>query len=445
MNNKLFSFLNIRNDILKGNISIIDLVENSLNLIKNIEPKVKAFANISEKNSIELAIKSQKRYKENKPLSILDGCPFAVKDMINTADIPTEMNNSFYSNWYAPVDAACVKALKNAGAILIGKTVTTPFAVGHTNNTRNPHDYKKTPGGSSSGSGAAVGAGIVPIALGTQTRGSLLRPASFCGAVGFKPSLNSIHMGGIHPLSPTLDHVGVIGASISDTWAALYFMSQVRGGFTAHKPFVNEKIPNSKNHVKKIGIFKFDEWKNSGITTTKEFEKIVERLGDYGCKIIFSNDDSELFNLEKELIKIIDNDSINILAYEIDWPYNAYPREILDDRIIELLDKKKNIDISEYIHLIEHRNILIKKVQNLKNNFDFFMTLTSSGPAPEIKKSTGSRHYQVPWTYLGFPSISLPLINVDKMPVGVQILGFKNYDFELAINANFICDMINNN
>ncbi|PPR77841.1 MAG: putative amidase AmiD [Alphaproteobacteria bacterium MarineAlpha2_Bin1] len=444
MNNKLFSFLNIQKEILMGKISIVELVQNSFHKIKNLEPKIKAFANISENNAIELAIKSEKRYREKKPLSILDGCPFAVKDMINTAKIPTEMNNPFYANWYAPVDAACVNALKAAGAILIGKTVTTPFAVGHTNDTRNPHDYKKTPGGSSSGSGAAVGSGIIPFALGTQTRGSLIRPASFCGAVGFKPTLNSIHMGGIHPLSATLDHVGVIGATVPDTWSALYFMSQVRGGFSGHKPFVNQEIFNKKKQIKKIGIFKFDEWNKSGIDTIKEFEKVTDEIKSYGCEIIFSNDNSKLLNIEKELTYIIENDSIDILAYELDWPYNSYPNEILDDRIIELLDRKKNIRTVDYIKMIEHRNKLIEKVQKLKSNFDFFMTLSSTGPAPEIKESTGSRHYQVPWTYLGFPSISLPLIEVEKMPVGVQILGFGNYDYELALKANIIFELLYN-
>ena len=445
MKNNLFSYLNIQKEISSGKISVVDIVQNTFKKIKSLDPKINAFTNVSEKKSLELAIKSEKRYQEKKSLSALDGCPFAVKDMINTSDIPTEMNSSFFLNWHAPVDAACVKALKAAGAILIGKTVTTPFAVGHTNNTRNPHNNKKTPGGSSSGSGAAVGAGIVPFALGTQTRGSLLRPASFCGAVGFKPTLNSIHMGGIHPLSPTLDHVGVIGSTVNDTWLALYYMSQVRGGFSGHKPFKYKNISNKKQTIKRIGIFKFDEWNKSGIATINEFEKIIEKIKSFGCKLIFSTDESELLNLEKELIYIIENDSINILAYELDWPYNAYPRDILDDRIIELFERKKNINTSEYIKLIKRREILIKKVQNLRKNYDFFMTLSSSGPAPEIKESTGSRHYQVPWTYLGFPSISLPLMSVDKMPVGVQILGFKNYDFDLAIKANFISDMIKNN
>ena len=132
MNSKLFTFINKREEIIKGNISIVELVENSIKEITKLEPKIKAFANLSQKNTLELAKESEIRYKENKQLSILDGCPFAVKDMINTSDIPTEMNSSYYSNWLPPVDAACVSALRKAGAILIGKTVTTPFAVGHT-------------------------------------------------------------------------------------------------------------------------------------------------------------------------------------------------------------------------------------------------------------------------------------------------------------------------
>ena len=446
MASELFSFLNKREEIIKGEISIIDLVQNSINKITDLEPKIKAFANLSKINTIELAKNSEKRYRENKQLSILDGCPFAVKDMINTLDIPTEMNSPYYSNWMPPVDAACVSALKKAGAILIGKTVTTPFAVGHTNQTRNPHDQKKTPGGSSSGSGAAVGAGIIPIALGTQTRGSLLRPASFCGAVGFKPSLNSIHMGGIHPLSPTLDHIGVIGASVPDAWAALYIMSQVTGGSTAHKPFSKYKIINKKTNLDKIAIIKFGEWQNTGAATLKEFQNIIDKIKFSGCDVIsIDNNYFEVSEIEEELIKIIDNDSMDILAYELDWPYTSYPIEILDERITELLDRKKTIDNHKYITLIKKRNHLIERVNSLKNNFDLFISLSSTGPAPQITQSTGSRHFQVPWTYLGFPSISLPLINIDGMPVGIQILGFKDDDYNLAIKANLISDIVNNN
>ena len=446
MNSKLFTFINKREEIIKGNISIVELVENSIKEITKLEPKIKAFANLSQKNTLELAKESEIRYKENKQLSILDGCPFAVKDMINTSDIPTEMNSSYYSNWLPPVDAACVSALRKAGAILIGKTVTTPFAVGHTNKTRNPHDQKKTPGGSSSGSGAAVGAGILPIALGTQTRGSLIRPASFCGAVGFKPSLNSIHMGGIHPLSPTLDHVGVIGASISDAWAALYLMSQVTGGSTEHKPFTQHKIINKKTNLKKIAIIKFGEWKNVESDIINEFERIIDKIKFSGCEVISINNDSlELSKIEKELIEIIDKDSMDILAYELDWPYTSYPINILDERIVELLDRKKTVSYDKYNMLIKKRNFLIKKINLLKNNFDLFISLSSTGSAPEITESTGSRHFQVPWTYLGFPSISLPLININRMPVGIQILGFKNDDYELAIRANLITEIVNNN
>ena len=131
---------------------------------------------------------------------MVDGCPIGIKDIMDTRDMPTQMGSAVYAGWQPRYDAACVQALRAGGAVIVGKTVTTAFACGATNATRNPHDLQRTPGGSSSGSGAAVGAGMLPVALGTQTQGSALRPASYCAAVGFKPTHGTLSMHGIHPI-----------------------------------------------------------------------------------------------------------------------------------------------------------------------------------------------------------------------------------------------------
>ncbi len=243
-------FVAARADFLDGSDTPRDFLERGLAILETRDGDVRAFVTTRLEAARVDADAATERYKGGRPLSLLDGCPLAVKDMIQTGDLPTQMGSPLFEGWQAPVDAACVHALRHAGAVVVGKTVTTEFAAGHTNETRNPHDLERTPGGSSSGSGAAVGAGMVPLALGTQTRGSVIRPAAFNGAVGFKPALDGIHMGGVHPLSPTLDHVGIIGAALADVWAAAHIMAGVPGGVSGHHALKGTQERTAKHTAK---------------------------------------------------------------------------------------------------------------------------------------------------------------------------------------------------
>ena len=186
---------------------------------------------------VTLGLDSARRPPNNRRAAIaqasrsraVDGMPIGVKDIMDTADLPTQMGNAIYKGWQPRWDAACVHAMRSGGAIVVGKTVTTAFACGETNETRNPLDLTRTPGGSSSGSAAAVGAGMVPAALGTQTQGSTLRPAGFCGAFGFKPTHGALTMQGVHPISITHDHLGVIAGSLEDLWSVASHIATASG------------------------------------------------------------------------------------------------------------------------------------------------------------------------------------------------------------------------
>lgn len=432
------SFSDYRKKIIDGQTTITEILENSLSKIQELNPSIRAFVTTDTKNLYQQAIASDRRYKEGNTLSVLDGCPIGIKDMINTKDLPTQMNSPIYKNWHAPMDAACVNALISAGLIVIGKTVTTSFAVGHTNETTNPYDINRTPGGSSSGSGASVGAGMVPIAIGTQTRGSLLRPASFCGSVGFKPTHNSIHLGGVHPLSPTLDHLGVISNSISDAFNCVKIMTKTRSSFSGHNSLQKNLSNSDIMPIKNLAILEFNEWHSAGKETETEFNKIVKTLSSAGCKIFSTDNDATLKIIENDLINIIDTESLDILAYEMDWPFNSYPREQLDGRILDLLEKGESISFNDYHILLKKRIKIREKINSLCKKYDAFLSLSSTGPAPFGNENTGSRHYQVPWTYLGFPAFSLPLLIVEGMPVGIQLMGFKNQDEILGKQAQWI-------
>ena len=200
-----------------GRGSPSDLMENCLAAIAELESEIGAFVHRNEDAARAAAALSTQRWRDGKELSLIDGMPVGIKDIVETIDMPTEMGSPLYKGWRSGRDAASVAALREAGAIVLGKTVTTEFAATFPGGTRNPWDLTRTPGGSSSGSAAAVAAGMISVGLGTQVVGSIIRPASFCGCVGFKPSLGAINRGGSHDaLSQSCD--GALAASLEDVW-----------------------------------------------------------------------------------------------------------------------------------------------------------------------------------------------------------------------------------
>src|SRR5689334_20326682 len=211
-------FFKARARFIEGSDTPNDYLARCIATIEARDRDVRAFVTLGLDNARRAAEESTRRYRAGTPLSPVDGMPIGVKDIMDTADLPTQMGNALYKGWQPRWDAACVHALRSGGAIVVGKTVTTAFAGGETNECRNALDTRRTPGGSSSGSGAAVGAGMVPAALGTQTQGSTLRPAAYNGAFGLKPTHGVLTMQGVHPISFTHDHLGVIAGSLEDTW-----------------------------------------------------------------------------------------------------------------------------------------------------------------------------------------------------------------------------------
>src|SRR5260370_28184730 len=193
------------------------MLERCLSRLAEFEPTVGAFVHYDDAAARAAADRSTERWRVGRPLSAIDGMPVGVKDVIETADMPTQMGSALFAGWRSERDAASVAALREAGAVILGKTVTTEFAAREPRGPRNPWDAERTPGGSSSGSAAAVACGMVPAALGTQRLGSIVRPASFCGCVGFKPSVGSITRAGGHDyLSPSCTRG--LAASLEDAW-----------------------------------------------------------------------------------------------------------------------------------------------------------------------------------------------------------------------------------
>jgi Asp-tRNA(Asn)/Glu-tRNA(Gln) amidotransferase A subunit family amidase len=200
-----------------------------LKAVEQFEPGIGAFVHLDTSAAVAAAQRSTERWRSGKPLSRIDGMPIGVKDIIETVDMPTQMGSPIYQNWRSGRDAASVAALRAAGAVILGKTVTTEFAATVPRGTRNPLDARRTPGGSSSGSAAAVASGMVSAALGTQVIGSILRPSSFCGCVGFKPTIGAINRGGSHDGLSQSAH-GPIAASLEDAWIVAREIADRVGG-----------------------------------------------------------------------------------------------------------------------------------------------------------------------------------------------------------------------
>src|ERR1700749_3271412 len=276
-------------------------LDETLKRIAALDPTIGAFVRINRDGATKAADASGARWKAGKPLSPIDGMPVAIKDIIETADMPTGQGSPMWEGTDWKRDSASVHALREAGAGIIGKTTTTEFASSHPcHKTQNPHDPKRTPGGSSSGSAAAVGAGMVPAGLGTQVAASILRPASFCGAVGFKPSVGAINRSG----SP--DHFnqtcqGAVGAALADTWAVLRAIADRAGGDPGFIGLTGDVDFKTRTKPGKLAIVETFGWKNTSEGGRKAFAAAKQRLQTVGIELLSRADDPDIEAVEQSL------------------------------------------------------------------------------------------------------------------------------------------------
>jgi len=433
------SFTAARARFLDGSDTPRDFLERCIATIEAREPALKAWVALDLPAARRAADAASARYRDHQPLSAVDGCPLAVKDIIGTADFPTQMNSPAFAGWHTRYDAAPVHAMRKGGAVVVGKTVTTEFAVGGPGPTTNAFDNDCTPGGSSSGSAAAVGAGMVPVAFGTQTQGSTIRPASYNGAVGFKPTLGALPLGGVHPLSHTLDHLGVIGATLDDVWCTASQTSLALGNagqrfLTGAGALAPEPVkPRRMIHLHTKG------WSEIDTHTREAFGSFLAALGEQGVKIINRSNDRRVAQLETKLDAWVDS-GLDILAYEMRWPYEAYVDRhgtLIGERIRKLVQRAQSITPAQYERLLDDRAVMRAEVRSVAAGTDGFVTLAASSTAPRGLELTGSRTFLAYWSGLGFPTFSLPLLAVGEMPLGVQWMGLAHTDGKLAASANW--------
>jgi Asp-tRNA(Asn)/Glu-tRNA(Gln) amidotransferase A subunit family amidase len=323
--------------------------------------------------------------------------------------------------------------------VLVGKTVTTEFAIGESGPTTNPFDRKRTPGGSSSGSAAAVACGMVPAALGTQTVGSIVRPASYCGIVGFKPTTGLLHMGGIHTLSKTCDHLGVLAATVEDAWLIASRISLGVGSPGSRFLPAAETLPAAQKPASFIRLYT-DGWHEIDDETKDRFEDEMARVRSAGVAVASRDTDRAVARLEKELESRRDA-ATALTMYEMTWPFCEYIRrhgKRIGPQIRAMMEQSAGITPSDYEAMLAERARVQKAVAAAGASHDAFVTVASSGPAPLGLKHTGSRTFPSYGSWLGLPAFSLPLMRVGHLPVGVQILGLHERDDRLCAIARWM-------
>jgi Asp-tRNA(Asn)/Glu-tRNA(Gln) amidotransferase A subunit family amidase len=411
-----------------------DFLERCLERMAEYEPTIRAFVCFDPAGPRAAADAATARYRAGRPLSPVDGCPVAVKDIIETADMPTQMNSAIFKDWHSGRDAASVYALRESGAVILGKTVTTEFAMAEPGPTCNPFDHGRTPGGSSSGSAAAVASGMTPVALGTQTAGSIVRPAAYCGVHGFKPSHAALNMGGIHPLSNSHDTLGTIAGSLADAWLVARHIAAIVGGTPPHPGLQGPTdLPAPRAPAKLIRI-ETDAWSETDAATRDAFEAAVGTLAENGVAILDRRNTPEVERLEAALHGIDETARI-VSTFERRWPYLDYLKRHpgkLSKSAEERAEASRRIGVAEFQRAFERQEALRKQIAGMASLADGFVTLTAAGPAPLGLGHTGNRSFQIFWTLTAAPCFTLPRLAVSGLPLGLQVLGFRDRDAELA-------------
>ena len=403
------------------------------------EPKIGAFVHTSFETARVAADASSFRWKGGKPLSAIDGMPVGIKDIIETADMPTEMGSALFKDWRSGWDAAAVAALREAGAVIVAKTVTTEFAATEPRGTRNPWDLARTPGGSSSGSAAAVGAGLISAGLGTQVIGSVVRPASYCGCVGFKPSVGAINRGGSHDyLSQSC--TGVLAATLEDAWQVAIEIAARVGGDPGYAGLDGPMQPPVAAKPRRLALLETAGWRVASPAAKNALQTAVARLASEGVDII-TRKSHEAVNAVEEAIADVFPLSTRINDWEWRWPLNScHERDAskLSRAMLERIARGQAMKLSDYRAALVERERIRAVYAELASNCDACVTLTAPGAAPLGLESTGNPIFAVPFSLLGVPAISLPLLRDEGLPLGLQVTGFSESDAAAVATAAWV-------
>ena len=419
----------------EGQISSVEVCKAYIERITKFEKDVKAWSFFDKKILLEKAEEADDYRKSGKPLGSLHGLPVAVKDIFGTYDMPTECGTVFRRKKSAAQDSEVVNLLKNAGAIIMGKTVTTELAYIHPGKTTNPHDYSRTPGGSSSGSAAAVAAQMAPLSVGSQTGGSIIRPASYCGIVGYKPSYGLISRTGVLQTSEKLDTVGVYGKTVEDValLAKILIKKDLYDPTTIHFAADNmtESCKKEPNFEPKFIFYKTDKWKNIHKDSRDAFDYFIKK---FSKNIEVFDTPSYFRNIPKHHQIIHETDLANNFQ-----TYYKKDKKKLSKEMREAMERGLKYSAYDYANAIDFMKQSYQSYKEVFEDYHGVITPSSSGVADKGLKSTGSADFQKIWTFMGLPTISLPLLTGESnLPLGVQLIGDKLDDIKFLSTANWL-------
>jgi Asp-tRNA(Asn)/Glu-tRNA(Gln) amidotransferase A subunit family amidase len=412
-------------------------LERCLETLHAREPQVQAFVSLDEQSARGAADASVARYRAHAPLSLVDGLPIAIKDCYETADFPTEVNSALFRHWRPDRDAAHVYALRSGGAIVLGKTVTTELTMAGPGPTRNPWDLSRTPGGSSSGSAAAVAAAMLPAATGSQVRGSVLRPASICGVIGFKPTYGAVNrLGGFDP-SPSLNHFGILAGTLIDAWQVTQHIAATVGGDPGYPGLYGEaSLPAAARPVTLARQYTHG-WSLTDAASREAFEKFLAGLQAKGIEVLEPRASPELEACE-DATRRTPEFFFDLMLWEMAWPMLEYRRrrpESLSATVHGYLDRIQAMTLTDYRRALERRDELRRLHRALRGKVDAFITLAHIGPGQKGLPAVGTPWYNDPSSAIGAPTLNLPVLQVEGVPLGVQLMGYEHEDYALVAMA----------
>lgn len=424
--------------IARGEITSVMLVEACLARIAEREETVQAWAHLDPDYALKQAQAADERRAVDQSTGPLHGVPVGIKDIIDTADYPTENGTPVHAGRKPGDDAALVSALRDAGAVILGKTVTTELAVQYPGKTHNPHNPEHTPGGSSSGSAAAVADNMVPLAIGTQTGGSVIRPASFCGIYGFKPTHGMISRTGVLMQSPPLDTVGVFGRSLED-------VALIGDCLTAYDPRDSWMRQRSRTRFLEVAkqeppvepVFAFVKsppWEKYADDVTKEaFSELAGELGDRCDEVELPSVFAEGYDMQKVL------QYADIAKFY--GPIDDKAPGVLSDSLVGRIEEGRKITAVDYNRALDIREALNAGLDELCERYDAIITPASTGPAPKGLDATGNPVFNALWTYLGVPCVTAPLLEDENgLPFGVQLVSARYDDGRVLRNTRWLVE-----
>ncbi len=422
----------------KGQVSPVDIAKICIDEFKRFEKHFQAWEYFDEKKLILQARNSEKYINTNKIIRPLEGIPVGIKDIFNTVDYPTQMGSKIWKGFTPGNDARVVYSIKQAGAVIPGKTVTAEFAVHTLGKTLNPHNIKRTPGTSSSGSAVAIALGMVPVALGTQTAGSIIRPASFCGVYGFKPSFGLIPRTGMLKTTDSLDTVGFF-ASHADDLKYFFDIIRVRG-----KDYpISDHALNDQNRQRKptprpwrIAFVETHVWKYAR-------EYVKKSISSWTDKISRAKDIEVSHVNLPDIMKYAHETHAQIYDKSLSYYFKEeFKKSTLVSPIMyQLINHGNKISLSTYKNALQTQIKMADAMDKFLKNFDILVSLATASEAP-LRTQTEDPDPALMWTMTYLPAINIPaFVSMDGMPFGVQLAARRYNDYLLLDFVNYLKEL----